>query len=217
MCVSEGSPDCEPFRKSTPAFFTPRVRGKQVSSCAPKYRHMWTLPQKCGSRSLQRQLCEFVKVQGDGEIDVSGMPGLRWKVYLVRNGPDDYKLRSERRTTVLQDSEVSDLVVGKFGHRSGEELAFKFFRRFVRSWIGRIHQLGIDQPRMRERVRLGFSPKRDGTEGTQKNEWPCLVRNDPQLTTKLVRERVDEDWQFQPSIKLLESLSSRPASYRPPN
>jgi hypothetical protein len=34
---------------------------------------------------------------------------------------------------VLQDSEVSDLVVGKFGHRSGEELAFEFFRRFVRS------------------------------------------------------------------------------------
>ena len=163
------------------------------------------------------QLCEFVKVQGDGEIDVSGMPGLRWKMYLVRNGPDDYKLRSEGRTTVLQGSEVSDLVVGKFGNRSGEELAFEFFRRFVRSWIGRIHQLGIDQPRMRERERLDFSPKRDGTEGTQKNEWPCLVRNDPQLTTKLVRERVDEDWQFQPSIKLLESLSSRPASYRPPN
>jgi hypothetical protein len=163
------------------------------------------------------QLCEFVKVQGDGEIDVSGMPGLRWKMYLVRNGPDDYKLRSEGRTTVLQDSEVSDLVVGKFRHRSGEELAFEFFRRFVRSWIGRIHQLGIDQPRMCERERLGFSPKRDGTEGTQKNEWPCLVRNDPQLTTRLVRERVDEDWQFQPSIKLLESLSSRPASYRPPN
>ena len=154
---------------------------------------------------------------GNGEIDVSDMPGLRWKMYLVRSGPDDYKLRSEGRTTVLQDSEVSDLVVGKFGHRSGEELAFEFFRRFVRSWIGRIHQLGIDQPRMRERERLDFSPKRDGTEGTQKNEWPCLVRNDPQLTTKLVRERVDEDWQFQPSIKLLESLSSRPASYRPPN
>ena len=36
-------------------------------------------------------------------------------MYLVRNGPDDYKLRSEGRTTVLQDSEVSDLVVGKFG------------------------------------------------------------------------------------------------------
>src|SRR5580692_5264833 len=58
------------------------------------------------------QLCEFAKVQGDGEIDVSGMPGLRWKMYLVRNGPDDYKVCSEGRTTVLQDSEVSDLVVG---------------------------------------------------------------------------------------------------------
>ena len=30
--------------------------------------------------------------------------------------PDDYKLRSEGRTTVSQDSEVSDLVVGKFGN-----------------------------------------------------------------------------------------------------
>src|SRR5580658_1158406 len=133
------------------------------------------------------------------------------------NGPDDYKLRSKGRTTVLQDSEVGNLVVGKFGHRLGEEFAFEFFRRLVRSRIGRIHQLGVDQPRMRERERLDFSPKRDNTEGTQKNEWPCLVRNDPQLTTKLVRERVDEDWQFQPSIKLLESLSSWPASYRPPN
>ena len=65
------------------------------------------------------QLCEFVKVQGDGEIDVSGMPGLRWKMYLVRNGPDDYKFCSECPTMFLQDSEVSDLVVGKFGHRSG--------------------------------------------------------------------------------------------------
>src|ERR1700733_3257718 len=139
------------------------------------------------------------------------------KMYLVRNGPDDYKFCSECPTMFLQDSEVSNLVVGKFGHCSGEELAFEFFRRLVRSWIGRIHQLGIDQPRMRERERLDFSPKRDGTEGTQKNEWPGLVRNDPQLTTKLVRERVDEDWQFQPSIKLLESLSSRPSSYRPPN
>jgi hypothetical protein len=126
------------------------------------------------------QLCEFVKVQGDGEIDVSGMPGLRWKMYLVRNGPDDYKLRSEGGTTVLQDSEVSDLVVGKFGHRSGEELAFEFFRRFVRSWIGRIHQLGIDQPRMRERERLDFSPKRDGTEERRKMSGPALsgmIRN----------------------------------------
>ena len=67
------------------------------------------------------QLCEFVKVQGDGEIDVSGMPRLRWKMYLVRNGPDDYKLRSEGRTTVLQDSEVSDLVVGKLSSGIAQE------------------------------------------------------------------------------------------------
>ncbi len=60
------------------------------------------------------QFCESIEVQGHGEIDVCGMPGLCWKTYLVRNGPDDYKLRSEGRTTVLQDSEVSDLVVGKF-------------------------------------------------------------------------------------------------------
>jgi hypothetical protein len=79
---------------------------------------------------------------------------IAYHLYLVRHGPDDYKLRSEGRTTVLQDAEVSDLVVGEFGHRSGGELAFEFFRRFVRSWIGRIHQLGIDQPRMRERERL---------------------------------------------------------------
>jgi hypothetical protein len=163
------------------------------------------------------QFGEFIKVQGDREIDVYRVPGLRWKMYLVRNGPDDYKLRSEGRTTVLQVSEVSDLVVGKFGHRSGEELAFEFFRGFVRSWIGRIHQLSIDQPRMCERERLGVSPKRDGTEGTQKNEWPCFVRNDPQLTTKLIGERVDKNWQVQSSIKLLKSLSSRPTSYRPPN
>src|SRR6202161_249520 len=129
------------------------------------------------------QLCEFVKVQGDGKIDVSGMPGLRWKMYLVRNGPDDYKFCSECPTMLLQDSEVRDWIVGKYGHRSAEVLAFEFFRRFVRSWIGRIHQLGIDQPRICERERLGFSPKRDGPEGTQKNKWPCFVRNDPQLTT----------------------------------
>ena len=38
---------------------------------------------------------------------------------LVCYGSDDYKFRSESRATVLQDSEISDLVVGKFGHRSG--------------------------------------------------------------------------------------------------
>jgi hypothetical protein len=48
------------------------------------------------------QFGEFIKVQGDREIDVYRVPGLRWKMYLVRNGPDDYKLRSEGRTTVLQ-------------------------------------------------------------------------------------------------------------------
>jgi|HubBroStandDraft_1064217.scaffolds.fasta_scaffold420692_2 hypothetical protein len=36
---------------------------------------------------------------------------------------------------VLPDAEVSDLVVGKFGHRSGKKLAFDFFSGLVRSWI----------------------------------------------------------------------------------
>ena len=47
--------------------------------------------------------------------------------------PHDYKFRTERSTMVLPDAEVSDLVVGKFGHRSGEEFAFEFFRCLVRS------------------------------------------------------------------------------------
>src|ERR1019366_7832073 len=60
------------------------------------------------------QLCEFVKVQGGGQSDLSAIPARRWKMYLVKNGPYDYRRRSEGRTTVLQDSEVSDLVVGKY-------------------------------------------------------------------------------------------------------
>jgi hypothetical protein len=37
-------------------------------------------------------------------------------MYLVRDGPDDYKIRSECHTMLLQDTQVCDLVVGKFGH-----------------------------------------------------------------------------------------------------
>ena len=36
-------------------------------------------------------------------------------MHLVGDGPDDYKFRSERHTMVFQDTQVSDLVVGKFG------------------------------------------------------------------------------------------------------
>ena len=89
---------------------------------------------------------------------------------------------------------TSDLVVGKFGHHSGKELALDLFRSLVRSWIGRIHQFGIDQPRMRKGERIGFPPKGDLTEGTQEDQWPGFVGNDPQPTTKLVGEGVDEDW-----------------------
>ena len=53
------------------------------------------------------QFCEFIKVQGHGEIDVSRVPRLRWEMYLVRNGPDDYKFCSECPTMFLQDSEGS--------------------------------------------------------------------------------------------------------------
>jgi hypothetical protein len=81
--------------------------------------------------------------------------------------PIDYKFRTERATVVLQDTHVSDLVVGKFRHRSGKKLAFDFFCSLVCSLIGVIHQIGIDEPRGRYGERLGFSPKGDGTEGRQ--------------------------------------------------
>lgn len=122
------------------------------------------------------------------------VPGLRWKMYLVCYGSDDYQFSSERPRIALQDTQVGDLVVGKFGHHSGKELALDFFRSLVRSWIGRIHQFGIDQPWMRKGERLGFPPKGDVTEGTQEDQWPGFVGNDPQPTTKLVGEGVDEDW-----------------------
>jgi hypothetical protein len=136
-------------------------------------------------------------------------------MYLVRNGRNDYKFRAERPAMVLQNTQVSDLTVGKFGHRSGKKLAFDFFRSFVRSWIGRIHQFGIDQPRRRKRERPGVPPKGDGAERTQENQWLGFIGKDPQLSTKLVGKGVDEDWEFQSSIELLQNLGSRSTRYRP--
>jgi hypothetical protein len=45
-----------------------------------------------------------------------------------------------RAAMVLQNTQVSDLIVGTFGHRSGKKLAFDLFCSLVRSWIGRIHE-----------------------------------------------------------------------------
>jgi hypothetical protein len=115
-------------------------------------------------------------------------------MYLVRNRANDYNFRSERSAMVLQDTHVSDLTFRKFGHRSDKKLAFDFFRSFVRSWIGRIHQFGIDQPRRRKRERPGVPPKGDGAERTQENQWPRFIGKDSQLSSKLVGEGVDEDW-----------------------
>jgi hypothetical protein len=60
-------------------------------------------------------LLGFPKLGSSREINVSRVPGLLWKMHLVGDGPDDYKFRSERHTMVFQDTQVSDLVVGKFG------------------------------------------------------------------------------------------------------
>jgi hypothetical protein len=136
---------------------------------------------------------EFIKVQRHSEVNISRVSGLRWKVYLVRNCSNEYKLRAECSAMALQDTQVSDLIVGKFGHRSGKELAFYFLGSFVRPWIRSIHQFGIDKPRRRKWERLGFPPKGDGTEGTQEDEWTGFVGKDPQPTTKLVGEGVDKD------------------------
>jgi hypothetical protein len=60
-------------------------------------------------------LLGFPKLGSSREINVSRVPGLLWKMHLVGDGPDDYKFRSDRHTMVFQDTQVSDLVVGKFG------------------------------------------------------------------------------------------------------
>jgi hypothetical protein len=97
-------------------------------------------------------------------------------MYLVRNGANDYKFRTERATMALQDTHVSDLVVGKFGHRSGKKLAFDFFCSPVCSWIGGIHQFGMGQPRRRYGERLGFRQKGTVPKARNRMSGPDLHR-----------------------------------------
>jgi hypothetical protein len=57
----------------------------------------------------------------------------------------------------------------------------------------------------------GMLPKEQGNaaEGTQKDEWAGFVRNDPQLPTQLVVERLNEGGQLESAIKLLQQFHPR--------